>query len=93
MDPGIRAPGELPHVVSAGRGRRRSAVRGRVRPVPALFTSLHPGRHGRGDAEQRHPFYSWAWLDLRSEPWVVSVPAVDRYYVLPFRDVDTSYVG
>ncbi|MFJ6699539.1 DUF1254 domain-containing protein [Streptomyces sp. NPDC091272] len=37
--------------------------------------------------------YSWAWLDLRSEPWVVSVPAIDRYYVLPFHDLDTSYVG
>lgn len=37
--------------------------------------------------------YSWAWLDLRSEPWVVSVPAVDRYYVLPFHDLDTTYVG
>ena len=37
--------------------------------------------------------YSWAWLDLRTEPWVVSVPAVDRYYVLPFHDLDTSYVG
>jgi len=37
--------------------------------------------------------YSWAWLDLRTEPWVVSVPAVDRYYVLPFHDLDTTYVG
>ncbi|MFC1409241.1 DUF1254 domain-containing protein [Streptacidiphilus sp. N1-12] len=37
--------------------------------------------------------YSWAWLDLRAEPWVVSVPAEDRYYVLPFHELDTSYVG
>lgn len=37
--------------------------------------------------------YSWCWLDLRTEPWVVSVPAVDRYYVLPFHDLDTTYVG
>ncbi|MFF1906289.1 DUF1254 domain-containing protein [Kitasatospora sp. NPDC058218] len=37
--------------------------------------------------------YSWAWLDLRAEPWVVSVPAEDRYYVLPLHELDTPYAG
>lgn len=37
--------------------------------------------------------YSWCWLDLRAEPWVVSVPVMGRYYVLPFHDLDTTYVG
>ncbi|WP_369145493.1 DUF1254 domain-containing protein [Streptomyces sp. R44] len=37
--------------------------------------------------------YSVAWLDLRAEPYVISVPALDRYYVLPLHDLDTAYVG
>lgn len=37
--------------------------------------------------------YSWGWFDLRAEPWVVSVPAVDRYYILPFHQLDTVYAG
>jgi hypothetical protein len=41
--------------------------------------------------------YSWAWLDLRSEPMVVSVPASpDRYYVLQWFDLYThnfAYIG
>ena len=42
--------------------------------------------------------YSWAWLDLRAEPMVLSVPAVpeDRYYVLQWFDLYThnfAYVG
>jgi len=42
--------------------------------------------------------YSWAWLDLRAEPWVLSVPAVpkDRYYVMQLVDLFThnfAYVG
>ncbi|MFI8509498.1 DUF1254 domain-containing protein [Streptomyces sp. NPDC085460] len=36
---------------------------------------------------------SVAWLDLRAEPWVLSVPATDRYHVLPVHDLDTVYVG
>lgn len=37
--------------------------------------------------------YSWAWLDLRAEPWVLSVPAEERYYVLPLHELDTVYAG
>jgi hypothetical protein len=42
--------------------------------------------------------YSWAWLDLRSEPWVVSVPTVpdNRYYVMQWFDLFThnfAYMG
>jgi hypothetical protein len=42
--------------------------------------------------------YSWAWLDLRTEPWVLTVPAVpkSRYYVVQWVDLFTqnfAYVG
>jgi hypothetical protein len=42
--------------------------------------------------------YSWAWLDLRAEPWVMSVPEVPsgRYYVSQWVDLFTynfAYVG
>ncbi|MFS0849228.1 DUF1254 domain-containing protein [Novosphingobium panipatense] len=39
--------------------------------------------------------YSWAWLDLRAEPWVVSVPEVpkDRYYVMQWIDLFTQNFG
>lgn len=41
--------------------------------------------------------YSWAWLDLRAEPMVMSVPASpDRYYVQQWFDMYThnfAYVG
>lgn len=42
--------------------------------------------------------YSWAWLDLRAEPWVLSVPKVadDRYYVVQWIDLysfNFAYVG
>jgi hypothetical protein len=39
--------------------------------------------------------YSWAWLDLRAEPWVVSVPEVprNRYYVMQWIDLFTQNFG
>ena len=42
--------------------------------------------------------YSWAWLDLRSEPWVLSVPKMpkDRYNVFQWFDLyshNFAYVG
>jgi hypothetical protein len=42
--------------------------------------------------------YSWAWLDLRAQPWVFSVPKVPhgRYYVAQWFDLFTynfAYVG
>jgi hypothetical protein len=42
--------------------------------------------------------YSWAWLDLRREPWVLTVPKLpeDRYYVFQWIDLFTynfGYVG
>jgi hypothetical protein len=42
--------------------------------------------------------YSWAWLDLRAEPWVFRVPAVadERYYVAQWMDLfpfNFAYVG
>lgn len=37
--------------------------------------------------------YSWMWLDLRAEPTVISVPAIDRYYIVPIADLFTTYAG
>ncbi len=34
--------------------------------------------------------YSIAWFDLTKEPMVISTPASDRYYVLPFMDAWTN---
>ncbi len=35
--------------------------------------------------------YSWAWLDLRREPWVLTVPEIpdNRYYVFQWIDLFT----
>jgi hypothetical protein len=36
---------------------------------------------------------SWGWFDLRAEPVVTTVPAIDRCYILPFHDLHTTYAG
>ncbi|MFD8083817.1 DUF1254 domain-containing protein [Kitasatospora sp. NPDC059722] len=47
---------------------------------------------GEGAVDHDLPSSS-AWLDLRAEPWVLSVPADDRYYVLPVHELDAVYAG
>ncbi len=37
--------------------------------------------------------YSWGWFDLRAEPVVITVPAIDRFYILPFHDLYTIFAG
>jgi hypothetical protein len=37
--------------------------------------------------------YSWGWFDLRAEPWAITVPAIDRFYILPFHDLYTVFAG
>lgn len=37
--------------------------------------------------------YSWMWFDLRAEPTVITVPVIDRYYLIPIADLYTLYSG
>lgn len=37
--------------------------------------------------------YSWIWFDLRAEPIVVTVPEIERYYIIPIADLYTIYSG
>ncbi|MET0350673.1 MAG: DUF1254 domain-containing protein [Rhizobacter sp.] len=67
---------------------------GRFRHYAQVFT---PANHDVVTPNNDTP-YSWAWLDLRAEPWVVTVPAVadDRYYVQQWIDLFTynfAYIG
>ncbi|MEU9042349.1 MULTISPECIES: DUF1254 domain-containing protein [unclassified Kitasatospora] len=65
-------------------------------PTPAdtsARTPAEPLTGGITGGEAGDTPYSRAWLDLRTEPWVVSVPAEDRYYVLPLHELDTVYAG
>ncbi|WP_165845506.1 DUF1254 domain-containing protein [Streptacidiphilus pinicola] len=48
---------------------------------------------GEAPAGPKGPPSAWAWLDLRAEPWVLSVPSTERPYVIAVHDLDTSYVG
>ncbi|MFJ8626635.1 DUF1254 domain-containing protein [Kitasatospora sp. NPDC093550] len=66
---------------------------GRFRHHPRPPTSADPPSGAGRGAEPGDTAYSRAWLDLRAEPWVVSVPAEDRYHVLPLHELDTVYAG
>ncbi|MFD0348053.1 DUF1254 domain-containing protein [Kitasatospora aburaviensis] len=98
LGPRLSRPAELPHPLCTGCGRRRPEVRRRLRRLPARAAVAvrtgrrRPRRAGPPRPGRRHT-RSWAWLDLRAEPWVVSVPAADRYYVLPVHELDTVYAG
>ncbi|MGW2252201.1 DUF1254 domain-containing protein [Kitasatospora sp. NPDC001660] len=69
----------------------------RHHPPPSTLVVTTPARTGvaapdSGTVDRDTPSSS-AWLDLRAEPWVVSVPADSRYYVLPVHELDTVYAG
>jgi hypothetical protein len=55
---------------------------------------LYLRRHGGDDPNSDTP-YSFAWPDLRAEPMVISVPAVDPkpYYSLMLTDANTYNFG
>jgi hypothetical protein len=54
------------------------------------FGAFH---HETQPAGPEGPPSAWAWLDLRAEPWLLTVPATERPYVLAAQDLDTSYYG
>jgi len=67
---------------------------GKFRHYSQLYT---PENHDVVTPNNDTP-YSWAWLDLRAEPWVALVPQVpqDRYYVEQWVDLFThnfAYIG
>lgn len=67
---------------------------GKFRHYSQLYT---PDNHDVVTPNNDTP-YSWAWLDLRAEPWVVTVPKVPegRYYVQQWVDLFTynfAYIG
>ena len=91
-DPPAATDPEDGHDAPRRRNRARYRSTGldlRIRPAGELPHDVPPGHRQRRPALRRrlrrlrHLPYSWAWLDLRTEPWVISVPAVDRYYVMP----------
>ena len=71
--------------------------KGPVQPDQQRSPRLHLQGHGDCHAQQRHALFV-LWLDLRAEPLVLSVPAVDksRYYAVELIDGNTynfGYIG
>jgi hypothetical protein len=76
------------------KGREYVGGFGKFRHYAELYT---PQNHDVVTPNNDTP-YSWAWLDLRAEPWVVTVPDVadKRYYVQQWVDLFTynfAYIG
>ncbi|WP_103502632.1 MULTISPECIES: DUF1254 domain-containing protein [unclassified Streptomyces] len=75
------------------RPSRSSRSSGPTRRSARTGPSVPTGRGIAVAAPDEETAPSRAWLDLRAEPWVLSVPETDRYYVLPFHDLDTAVIG
>ncbi len=72
----------------------RQAIDNRPGHLPEGFGIwAHRGLSVPGDNDITMPnvdtHYSWAWVDLRAEPWVLTLPAVDegRYYTSQWNDL------
>ena len=79
-------------------GSQLGAVQGAVQPDRERGQCIHLQRHGRCYTEQSDTPYSVVSMDLRAEPLVLSVPAVDpkRYYSVMLCDANTynyGYIG
>ena len=95
----LRLPdgGQLPHRARLPRGCQERRIQGALESAAQLRARLYSSRQGGADAELRHP-YSILGMDLRTEPIVFTVPAIDkqRYFSIQLVDAYTfnfDYIG